>query len=60
MSDYERSIFGGMCPYTGEPCADKIPCIRCRMDEAEKEMMESLDEQERLEVWEEEMRGYQE
>lgn len=56
MTDYERGIFSGRCPYTDKPCVDKIPCNKCRMNEEEKRLMEILEEQEKSEVWEEEMR----
>ena len=54
MTDYETHIFNGRCPYTDKPCLDKIPCIRCRMDKEEKELIQKLEEQERLEIWMEE------
>lgn len=57
MTDYETDIFNGRCPYTDKPCVNKIPCNKCRMNEEEKRLMEILDEQERFEVWNEEMRG---
>lgn len=48
MTEYERSVFRGKCPYMSEPCTDKIPCVRCRTNEAEKELMQKLDEQEEI------------
>jgi hypothetical protein len=33
-----------------------MPCNKCRMNEEEKRLMEILEEQEKSEVWEEEMR----
>ena len=50
MTEYEQIIFNARCPYTDELCVDKIPCTICRADKQEKELMRSLNEQERLET----------
>ena len=36
MNDYEREIFYGRCPYTGKPCDKDIDCVKCEVDEEEK------------------------
>ena len=56
VNEYENKVFNGKCPYTDKPCTDKIPCNICQMNEEEKRLMDLLDEQERQEIWEEEMR----
>ena len=48
MTDYERNIFQGRCPYTGKLCLEKKPCIRCRMDEEEKRLLDEMEKQEML------------
>ena len=40
MTEYERYIFDGECPYTGEKCEkDCLPCAECEINEQEKEYM---------------------
>ena len=46
MTDYERQIHGMICPYNDKPCYDKIPCLRCRMDEYEIELIKRFDDTE--------------
>ena len=55
MMSYENSVFHGKCPYTDEPCKDKILCNRCRANKEERKLMEMLDKQEEGEIWQKEM-----
>jgi hypothetical protein len=50
MDDYASYIFNGKCPYTDEPCLEKISCIKCQTNEREKALMEKMDEMEMLET----------
>ena len=36
MTDYERNIFEGKCPYTEKPCDFTIPCNKCAINEEER------------------------
>lgn len=44
MTDYERQIFNSKCPYTNYFCRDNIPCVLCWVNEMEKEMMQSKED----------------
>lgn len=57
MTDYESSIFNGRCPYTDEPCPEKISCVRCQTNDREKALVEKMDEMERLEMLYAELEG---
>ena len=50
MKNYAKDIFNGRCPYTDEPCLEKISCIKCQLNEREKALMEKLDEDEEMEM----------
>jgi hypothetical protein len=50
MTEYEFDIFSDKCPYTGEPCTNKEPCLRCRMNEEERQLMEKLLKQENSQI----------
>lgn len=55
MIDNAKSIFNGKCPYTNQPCLEKIPCKMCLTDKREKALMEKLNEDKELEILYEEM-----
>ena len=59
MNNHEQDIFNGRCPYNDKPCPEKISCLRCQMNEREKELMEKMDEIERFEMLQEELAGYE-
>jgi len=57
MTDYGSYIFNGRCPYTDEPCPEKISCVRCLANDREKALMEKMEEMERLEMLLTELEG---
>ena len=40
MTDYERQLFNGKCPYNGEPCNKDIDCFKCEVEEEERHLYE--------------------
>ena len=40
MTDYERQLFNGRCPYTDKPCNINIDCSKCQVNEDESHMFE--------------------
>ena len=40
MTDYERQLFNGICPYTDKPCDTDIDCGKCEVNEEERHMFE--------------------
>ena len=46
MTEYERYVFGGVCPYTGENCnKDYLPCAECEVNEREKHLYDDESEE---------------
>lgn len=39
MNDYERQLFNDKCPYTDEHCDRDIDCLKCEIEEAERDYM---------------------
>lgn len=46
MTQYERYIFNGRCPYTDIPCDKKCACVNCEVNTHEIEDAEELDKAE--------------
>ena len=42
MTDYERQLFDGRCPYTDKPCDTGIDCSMCAVNEEELHLEEEL------------------
>lgn len=42
MSDYDRLLFGGKCPYTDKPC-DDWNCENCEVEQQEREYMKEME-----------------
>lgn len=40
MTEYERQLFNGKCPYTDEQCDRDIDCFKCEIEEAERHCMD--------------------
>lgn len=45
MRDYERQLFSGKCPYTGEACDTDIDCLDCGCEKEERELMQEEGEE---------------
>lgn len=45
MSEYERHIFNGLCPYTGKPC-ETFECDKCEIEAEERKWLEELEVEE--------------
>lgn len=45
MTEYERQIFNGRCPYTDDVCNRDIDCFKCEVEEEERKEMEAADDQ---------------
>lgn len=44
MTEYEKQIFRGKCPYTDLPCDDtSIDCYDCEVEKAERKLNDILD-----------------
>lgn len=46
MTNYERYIFDGKCPFTNEFCYKKCACVNCEVHTKEKKSLEELDKAE--------------
>ena len=40
MTDYERKLFNGRCPYTDKLCDTDLDCGKCEVNEEERHMFE--------------------
>lgn len=43
MTEYERQLFKGKCPYTDEPCNKDIDCFYCKVEQEERSFMEEIE-----------------
>ena len=43
MNKWDRDLFDGKCPYTDKPCKSDIDCIKCEINEQEKNYMNEED-----------------
>ena len=44
MNSWERTFFGGKCPYTDKPCVTDIDCLACSVEAEVQEWMDEMDE----------------
>lgn len=45
MTDYERQLFNGKCPYTDLTCDKDIECFKCSVEEYERRLYEGESEE---------------
>ena len=42
MTEYDRQLFDGRCPYTDKPCDNDIDCLECEVEKEERRFMEEM------------------
>jgi hypothetical protein len=46
MTEYERQLFDGKCPYTDIKCDKDIDCFKCSVEIEERKYVDELNEKE--------------
>ena len=42
MTEYERQLFNGRCPYTDKVCDKDIDCFECEVEAEERRFLEEI------------------